>query len=94
MDPRTTAHVLTQIGELLELRGENRFKSKAYQAAARAVLTIQTDDIRPMFRDGTLAALAGIGPATLSVIEELVETGETGGNALVHRARVGGVAVG
>ncbi|MDQ6831316.1 MAG: DNA polymerase/3'-5' exonuclease PolX [Gemmatimonadota bacterium] len=77
MDPRTTAHVLTQIGELLELRGESRFKSRAYEAAARAVLTLQTDDIAPILRDGSLAELSGIGPATLSVIAELVETGES-----------------
>ena len=40
MDPRTVAHVLNQIGELLELHGENRYKSRAYQAAARAVLAM------------------------------------------------------
>jgi DNA polymerase/3'-5' exonuclease PolX len=29
MDPRTVAHVLEQIGDLLELHGENRFKTAA-----------------------------------------------------------------
>src|SRR5919205_1144955 len=77
MDPRTVAHVLNQIGDLLELHGENRFKTAAYRNAARAVLGIQTDDLRPLYRSGELRELKGIGPATLSVIRELVETGES-----------------
>jgi DNA polymerase/3'-5' exonuclease PolX len=37
MDPRSAAHALTRIAALLELRGESRFKTRAYQSAARAV---------------------------------------------------------
>ena len=77
MDPRSTAHVLAQIADLLELRGENRFKSRAYRTAARAVLALPGDDLRPLLRSGELAAVAGIGPATLGVIGELVERGES-----------------
>ncbi|HEX6534641.1 MAG TPA: DNA polymerase/3'-5' exonuclease PolX [Gemmatimonadaceae bacterium] len=77
MDPRTVAHVLTQIGDLLELHGENRFKTAAYRNAARAVIGLDTDDLRGMVRAGALAGLRGIGPATLGVITELVETGES-----------------
>src|SRR5919205_700608 len=77
MDPRTVAHVLNQIGDLLELHGQNRFKTAAYRNAARAVLGIQTDDLRPLYRSGELREFRGIGPATLSVIRELVETGES-----------------
>ncbi|HEU4564375.1 MAG TPA: DNA polymerase/3'-5' exonuclease PolX, partial [Gemmatimonadaceae bacterium] len=77
MDPRTTAHVLSQIADLLELQGESRFKSRAYRTAARAVLGIQTDDLRPMYRSGELERIPGLGAATLSVIGELVETGES-----------------
>lgn len=77
MDPRTAAHVLSQIGALLELRGENRFKTRAYQSAARAVLDLETDDIGPLLRAGKLEKVAGIGPATLSVLRDLVETGDS-----------------
>ena len=77
MDPRTVAHVLNQVGDLLELKGENRFKSRAYRMAARAVMALETDDLRALYRSGELAKVAGIGPATLSVIGELVETGES-----------------
>ena len=77
MDPRTAAHVLTQISELLELSGENPFKSRAYRSAASAVLEVVTDDLCPMWRDGSLAKLKGLGPATLGVLGDLCETGES-----------------
>ncbi len=77
MDPRTAAHVLTQISDLLELSGENRFKARAYRSAASAVLEVVTDDLCPMHRDGSLAKLKGIGPATLGVLADLCETGES-----------------
>src|SRR5919204_632257 len=48
MDPRTAAHVLSQIADLLELRGENRFKARAYKAGARRALPslVSAADIR------------------------------------------------
>lgn len=77
MDSRTAAHTLSLIGSLLELRGEQRFKVRAYQNAAHAVLATDVDDIEPMLRSGELKDLAGIGPATLAVLTDLVETGES-----------------
>ncbi|HEX6966277.1 MAG TPA: DNA polymerase/3'-5' exonuclease PolX [Gemmatimonadaceae bacterium] len=77
MDPRTAAHVLDRIADLLELHGENRFKTNAYRNAARAVLALDTDDLGALYRSGGLAELKGLGPATLGVIRELVETGDS-----------------
>ncbi len=77
MDPRTAAHTLTQIADLLELQGANHYKSRAYRTAARSVLDVATDDLGPPLRSGELARTTGIGPATLGVIKELVETGES-----------------
>lgn len=77
MDPRTVAHVLEQIGDLLELHGENRFKTAAYRNAARAMSGLQVDDIRPLVRSGEIATMKGIGPATLAVIQEMAETGDS-----------------
>lgn len=77
MDSRTAAHVLSQIGALLELHGESRFKTRAYVTAAKALVSLDVDDIAPAFRSGDLARLSGIGPATLSVIADLVETGDS-----------------
>jgi DNA polymerase (family X) len=77
MDPRSAAHILTQIAQHLELRGESAFKSRAYEQAATALLGIETDDLAPLLRDGTLASTRGLGPATLSVVRDLIETGES-----------------
>ncbi len=77
MDSRSAAHVLTQIGAILRLKGEQRFKAKAYQGAARALIALDTDDLGPLLRSGELADTPGIGPATLSVVRDLVETGES-----------------
>jgi DNA polymerase (family 10) len=77
MDSRTAAHILSEIAALLELRAENKFKSRAYRGAAKAVLALDTDDLAPLVRSGELAKVRGIGPATLSVVRDLVETGES-----------------
>jgi len=77
MDSRTAAHVLSQIGALLEVKGEQKFKARAYAGAARSLIALDTDDLGPLVRSGELADTPGIGPATLSVVRELVETGES-----------------
>ena len=77
MDSRSAAHVLSQIAAYLELSGTNRFKARAYQTAARSLLAANIDDLSVMLRTGELARLRGIGPATLAVVRDLVDTGES-----------------
>jgi DNA polymerase (family X) len=75
MDPRTAAHSLAQIAAFLELRGESRYKARAYEQASRALAAIETDDLAALDRDGSLAATRGLGPATLSVVRDLIQNG-------------------
>ena len=77
MDSRTAAHVLSQIASYLELNGESSFKVRAYAGASAAVLAVGTDDLKPMLESGSLASVRGLGPATLAVVRDLVETGES-----------------
>src|SRR6202171_4650965 len=77
MDSRTAAHALSQIGALLEAKGDQRFKARAYAGAARALVALDTDDLLPLLNSGELVDTPGIGPGTLSVIRELVETGDS-----------------
>src|SRR6476469_6667710 len=77
MDPRTAAHALNQLAAYLELRGESRFRSRAYERAARAIAALDTDDLGELDRAGTLADVPGVGPAMLSVLRELIATGES-----------------
>src|SRR6266542_2092666 len=91
MDSRTAAHVLSQIGALLELGGAPRFNARAYERAARAVLALGAHDLTPLYRSGELAKTKGIGPATLSVIRELLETGESSYLDRLREATPGGL---
>jgi DNA polymerase (family 10) len=77
MDSRSAAHVLSEIAALLELRADNRFKARAYRGAAKAILALDSDDLGPLLRSGEIARLRGIGKATLGVITDLVESGES-----------------
>ena len=43
MDKKRVAEVLEEIGALLEIRGENPFKTRAYTNAARAIRGLQED---------------------------------------------------
>ena len=77
MDSRTAAHVLRRIAAYLELNGENRFKTRAYLGAAKGLLAVGADDLRPLYESGELASVRGLGPATLAVVRDLIETGES-----------------
>ncbi|MFN2603470.1 MAG: DNA polymerase/3'-5' exonuclease PolX [Gemmatimonadaceae bacterium] len=91
MDSRSAAHVLSQIGSLLELAGAPRFNARAYQHAARAVLALGADDLTPLYKSGELAKTKGVGPATLSVLRELIETGDSSYLERLQEATPGGL---
>ena len=76
-DPRSAALVLARIAAYLELHGENRFKAKAYDTAAKALRGFPSDDLAAGLESGELAALRGLGPATLAVVRDLVEHGQS-----------------
>ena len=77
MDPRSAAHTLNQLAAYLQLRGEDRFRSRAYERAARSIATLDTDDLGALDREGGLADVPGVGPAVLSLLRELIDTGES-----------------
>lgn len=67
------ARVLEDIAALLEIQGENVFKIRAYQNAARAVEML--DDLEERVRTGRLSEVKGIGQAIEAKITTLVTTG-------------------
>ena len=77
MDKKAVADVLEQIAAFLELRGENPFRIRAFRTAARAIGTYP-GDLRQGLEDGSLAAAKGVGPATLQIATELMNTGRAG----------------
>jgi DNA polymerase (family 10) len=68
------ADTLESIGLLLELKGENAFKTRAYANAARAVETY-AGSIERMAQEGRLTEIPGIGAAIAAKISELALTG-------------------
>ncbi len=77
MDKKAVADVLEQIAAFLELRGENPFRIRAFRSAARAIGGYG-GDLRQGLDDGSLAAAKGVGPATLQIASELINTGRAG----------------
>ena len=76
MDRNGIALVLEEIGSLLELTGENKFKARAFSSAARAIEKADTEPAA-LARGGTLETLPGVGPVTANVIRELIATGKS-----------------
>jgi len=67
--------ILEEIALLLELKGENVFKFRAYQNAVRA-LELFTGDFSTLAQEGHLPKIDGIGKAIAEKITELVQTGK------------------
>jgi len=77
MDRTAVARVLEQIAAHLEFREENPFRIRAFRTAAKAIRGLPVEPAVAL-GDGTLKATRGIGPATLSIVKELIETGQSG----------------
>ena len=73
MDNRPVAQVLTEIADLLEIKGENAFKVRAYRSAAETVAT--WPDAVARLDEQQLRELPGIGKDLAARIRELVSTG-------------------
>ncbi|OXT09129.1 histidinol-phosphatase [Thermoanaerobacterium thermosaccharolyticum] len=74
MDKKTVIDILNEIGLLLELKGENPFKSRAYYNAARTIEVLD-DDIEKLIKEDRLKDIKGIGDALNKKLTELVTTG-------------------
>ncbi len=75
MNKDQVAEILIEIGVLLELKGENPFKTRAYSNAARVIEGL-TEPIDKLIADGRLAEMKGIGDAIYKKVSELVTTGK------------------
>jgi DNA polymerase (family X) len=66
---------LREIACLLEIKGENPFKTQAYERGASA-LENHEGDFDALVKTGRLKEIAGIGDALAAIIEEIYRTGE------------------
>ncbi len=75
MDKDKVAEILVEIGVLLELKGENPFKTRAYANAARTIEGLN-EPLAKLVAEKRLGEIKGIGEALEQKITELVETGK------------------
>ena len=74
MDKAAIADMLEKTATLLELKGENPFKIRAYTNAARSIET-WGGTVGDLGDDATLEKIPGIGKGIASVVKELVANG-------------------
>jgi DNA polymerase (family 10) len=75
MTKQEVSEILDEIATLLELKGENPFKSRAYANASRTIAALDMD-LGEAVRSGALKEVKGIGVALFEKITELVTTGK------------------
>ncbi len=75
MTKNEMADVLSEIGVLLELKGENPFKIRAYQSGARALEAIEEAELARLMAEEKLGTVKGFGEALVQKVTELHTTG-------------------
>ena len=75
MDKTEVARCLREISLYLQLKGENSFKSRAYDIASDRLLGL-TEELASVVNAGRLKELPGIGEALAQKIAELCTTGK------------------
>ncbi len=72
------ARIFNKVADLLEIRGANHFRVRAYRNAAR-IVGDQPQSVATMLEEGDdLTKLSGIGDALAAKIKEIAETGSLG----------------
>jgi DNA polymerase (family 10) len=74
MENLAIARIFSEIGDLLEIKGENPFKTRAYRNASETIAHA-TDKLAHL-NEEQLRAIPGIGKELASKIREIAETGE------------------
>lgn len=75
-DKLAVARILREIGLYLDLKGDNRFRARAYETGARAVEELR-EELPLLVAQERLTETRGIGPALAAVIAEIVTTGQS-----------------
>mgnify|MGYP003341669961 FL=1 len=76
MTKNEIADALTEIGTLLDLKGENPFKVRAYQSGARVLEALEETELARLIAADELESVKGIGEALAQKIGELHATGK------------------
>jgi DNA polymerase (family 10) len=69
--------VLSDIADLLELKGENQFKIRAYHKVVRSIKYLPVE-VEQLVNENRLKEVPGVGEAITKKITELITTGRLG----------------
>ncbi len=75
MNREIVVGILHEVAALLEIRGENPFRVRAYDNAARALEGL-VEEPQELVDQGTLGEIRGIGPGLAAAIAEILQTGK------------------
>ena len=75
VDNQAVARTFEEIADFLELKGENPFKIKAYQRAARTIQSLDRP-LASLAEEGGLTEIPGIGKAIAEKIGEMLQSGK------------------
>ena len=75
MTRELVAAILRETAALLELKGENPFRVRAYDNAART-LEGMVEDPQDLVDSGRLGEVRGIGPGLAAAVAEILQTGK------------------
>src|SRR5450759_863918 len=76
MDAIAAAEVLSEIGYLLRFDPEEKFRAKAFSAAAWS-LAVERPDLAALHGRNELTSLEGVGAGIAKVLAEVLETGHS-----------------
>ena len=68
--------LLQAIGDLMELRGDDAFRVRAYREAARQ-LDLVTEDVESLAEESRLTSVKGVGPSIAATVVEFLQTNES-----------------
>jgi len=69
------SELFSDMADIMEILGEDRFRINSYRKVARVIGDMPTD-IEEMLATGKLAEIPGIGQSSLAKIEEFIKTGQ------------------
>jgi putative hydrolase len=76
VDAITAAQALSEIGYLLRQDPEQRFRAKAFGAAAWSIV-VSKPDLAELHKANVLTSIEGVGPGIAKVLAGLIETGQS-----------------
>ena len=76
MTNKQISNILDKIGKLLELKGENTFKTRAYANASRKIDTL-SEPAETLVQEKRLSDVPGLGSSMVRHVTEMVEKGHS-----------------